>query len=235
MTVKVTRSGQTPSPKFDRPILLLVEGGDDSAFVEKLLTSTSAELSRWQVHEMGGNVTNWRGELDVILSTDEFDAAGSAVGLMMDADADPEISMRRCQDILGRNHLPRPAASATIASDERWRTGIYLLPGQDRTGALEHLIIDIVEPVRVELADQYLRGVKEVRGAPFRNEIKSLIQAYLAGERTVVKTLKNAIEKNAFIDDPVHDSLQPICSFLAELEGIHRVSGERDRTDQEND
>ncbi|MGM7778612.1 DUF3226 domain-containing protein [Arthrobacter sp. KNU-44] len=202
---------------FERPLLLLVEGGDDSAFAKKVIASISNESSSsWQIHEMGGNVTDWRSELEVILSLDDFDEVGRAIGLIMDADADHSISFQRCRDILQRNGLPTPRDPEEIAVDDRWRTGVYLMPGQGRVGALEQLVLDALETARVDLADQYLHEVQTLRGSSFKNKSKSLVQAYLAGEQAVVKTLKNAIEKG-LMADPSHDSLAAFRSFVMSL------------------
>lgn len=217
MKVEITRNGQRDPLTFNRPILLLVEGGDDSALTEKIILSTFKESSSlWQIHEMGGNQTGWQSELEIILSLDEFDKAGRSIGLIMDADLDYSASLRRCEDVLRRNGLPTPSSSEKVASDKRWKTGIYLMPGQGRTGALENLVLDTLGSARVDLAKDYLLQVEKYRNSPFKNNFKSLVQAYLAGEQSVVKTLKNAIEKG-IIADMSHTSLDEFREFLEEL------------------
>lgn len=217
MTVKISSSGQSPSPIFDRPFLLLVEGKDDSAFVERMLCFASVESSSWQVHEMLGNVTDWRGELEVILDTDEFDVMGKAIGLVMDADKDHASSLQRCINILARNGLPAPRQAEEIARDQRWRTGVYLMPGGGREGALEHLVLQGVDVERRDLATQYLTEAKRRRRSAYTHEAKSLVQAYLSAERSVVKTLWTAIQRGVVLD-PSHDSLTAFRKFVLELE-----------------
>lgn len=196
MPVKRTQHGQREPITFDRPRLLLVEGGDDEELSVQQLIAENLPVDEWHVHSMGGKDA-WTSKLEVILDDDVFRTTGIAIGLVMDADASPQACAQRLQDILSRAGLPTPDAPGTPATDGARTTGYYVLPDGDQSGALEDLLVLATDASRLELADGYLERL-EARGTTFRHRSKSRVQAYLAGEGELTKTIPVALQKEVF-------------------------------------
>ncbi len=70
------------------------------------------------------------------------------VAIIADADPDPEKSFK---DICIGFAAPfkAPANCFEIADGKRHRTAVFLIPGKDKTGALEHLFLDAITQVNV--------------------------------------------------------------------------------------
>lgn len=197
MTVKETPAFGDRTLAFDRSIVVLVEGPDDRAFVARVI-ETFEDGSRWHVHHMAGNSTDWVGLLGVILASDYFQDEGTAIGLVLDGDLDPAAAADRARGFLRSASLAVPSSHGVIAASSI-RTGFFIMPDGGAAGALEELLLRGVDDSRRELATQYIDDVTRMFDPP-RHRSKAIVQAYLAGQVEHIKSIPVGIRKSAVLD-----------------------------------
>ncbi|WP_285042901.1 DUF3226 domain-containing protein [Plantibacter sp. LMC-P-059a] len=167
------------SGRFDRPLLVFVEGADDQAFTAATIARFGKPLD-WQIHEMGGNRTPWADMLEVALDDDWFHEQGRSIAFVLDADDDPDAALARVALWCTNNGLPVPTAHGTVVRDGRWAVGAFIMPDGARRGALEELLIDGADTARLEAAEAYIDAVADTFGE-MKWKNKSLLLAYFAG------------------------------------------------------
>lgn len=69
--------------------------------------------------------------------------------IVADADSNPAGAFKTlCQ---GMDRFPVPKAPFVVEKSRSMRSGVYLLPGSGKTGALEHLILEVIKSERPDL------------------------------------------------------------------------------------
>ncbi len=138
------------APPFEpeSPYVIVCEGWQDASFVCALLRDM--EINNCDVTYPakvdGGNGKEAIGKVVQLLAGRASSLWG--VAIIADADPDPEKSFK---DICIGFAAPfkAPANCFEIADGKRHRTAVFLIPGKDKTGALEHLFLDAITQVNV--------------------------------------------------------------------------------------
>lgn len=214
MTVKCTHSAQCEllDNPFTEPILVLVEGKDDSAFFAALIEHT--RLDNFQVHSMGGK-DGWRRSLAAVFRDDSFRDNVRTVAQIRDADTDPPGAWQSCVDALvSTGATPPPVQSFTSIGEGNPRTGIFIVPSLELNGALEDFILPAVDATRLTCVDGYLACLSTF-GFSAAPSPKARIQTYLAGLSEPLRDLKSGIEKGEV--DLNHHKFADACTFLSLL------------------
>ncbi len=132
------------STPITKEVQLLVEGGDDVAFVSAVLAGQPRQAARVQVHACGGK-QSIRSMLDA-LATLLPDTPARKIVVLRDADDDAATAERECFSYFRQAGYPCPGqavddwpeVSANLAG---LATGWLLVPGQGQPGTLETLIL----------------------------------------------------------------------------------------------
>ena len=217
MTVEVSRHGDAAGVRFERPLLLLVEGGDDEALAKVQIPLVS-DPNAWQVHNMTGNSTGWGPALEVILDDDWFSVHGQAVGLIMDADLNSGGAEQACLAALQRAGLGHGGIAGEVKAAGSRRSGVFIMPGPGKAGALEDLLLEAAEPTRAAEAEAFLSKLEASGLGPFKQRNKSLLQAYLASQARVTKTIPVAVTRDEVFPSDA-DCFSPFRDFLKALAG----------------
>lgn len=125
---------------IESPKLLVVEGKEDKRVFDCLLKYLS--ITSVEVRPFGGK-DGLKAYLRLVAKSPGFQDVES-LGIVRDADADPANAFKAVRDALREVQLAVPKACGQICVDRR-RVGVMILPGKDRTGALEDLCLESVQ------------------------------------------------------------------------------------------
>lgn len=132
----------TESITIKRENILVVEGTDDEGIFLCLAKHLSI-LSSLQVISIGGKI-DYPG-LRAVVSVPNFRSTVKALGIVRDADDDPNAAFQSIKDTLNRLRLPSPTIYGDFPKDGRLRTGILILPDKDKKGTIEDILINVSE------------------------------------------------------------------------------------------
>ena len=183
--------------QIGKPYLIVVEGKDDVAVLDLLLSHLKIECV--QVVSANGK-DNIRNVVLVIASQDGFRDIVRGVAIIRDADTDPDSAGRSCRDIL----------TAVEKS-----TSVFLLPG-DGPGMLEDLCLRSLEgSAELECVDSYIACIG-ANGIALGNERKFRMKAYLMvhDEDTTQRIGWAAVQG---LLDPAHAAFAPLRQFLIDF------------------
>ncbi len=157
----------------------------------------------------------------------------AAIGLVPDADNDPDSVFQSCKAALKNVGLVEPNEPSQIV-DADTRTGIFLLPGGGATGALEDLLLDCAETVYPELLAGATRYVDDVdrTHATFAAEDLLEIGRPQGRAKAIVgcvscflkpgSTIQNSVYRDRWVSE--HSLPLPrvteLCLFLKQLVGL---------------
>ena len=177
----------------NEPSILRVEGTDDTHAIVHLLLRHGVDCKNIPVSikHAHGNGDESSGGVEPLLAgmeTDVMASTGRSVGFVLDAD---EVPGDRWNAVCGRlkpvgltlpDEIP-PEGFVGDAGLVQARVGVWLMPDNRRSGALEEFLRDLVEskdPL-LPLADTSTRHAKE-RGARFpdSDRHKAVLHAWLA-------------------------------------------------------
>ena len=199
---------------------LHVEGTNDVHVVHHLLLRHGIECpirgDRRPQCEFAANVPEIApaGNIDAVLAaigTAVPVSNGRSVGFILDTDQNPRIRWRAVCDRLGEfgielpDEMPHEGFVADVA-DFRARVGVWLMPDNQRTGALEHFLQDLVEdndPL-LPVAESSTAEARE-SGAKFPEADlrKAVLHAWLAWQKAPGLPYGRAIQAKYFtIDSP---------------------------------
>jgi len=130
--VHLTSSRDEEDVTFQERHLILVEGKDDRALLAAMIKHEN--LPGFQVHHMWGK-SKWAAQVGVIVRQPEFQANVKTLGLVKDADEDPDAVWASCRDTLIRSSLPVPTAAVQLAEGHP-STAVMVIPSRDGRGAL---------------------------------------------------------------------------------------------------
>lgn len=118
--------------------LLVVEGEDERHFFEALAAAIHVSV---QVLPVGGK-TKIRENLKLLAISPGFEIV-TALGIVRDADDDYAAAFQSVMTALQAAGLPAPAEPEVIVHD-RPRTGVFIMPAKNTTGAIETICLDAV-------------------------------------------------------------------------------------------
>ena len=136
---------------FDQPRAILVEGADDQAIVAALIRHEG--LEDFQVHDMRGN-KSWGQRLETIIRQPEFSVTVKALGLIKDADANPNAAFDSCVGVLRRYSLPEPRGAGELAHGAI-SVAVMIAPSVSRQGAIEDLCMDSFDEAHLACVRSY--------------------------------------------------------------------------------
>lgn len=208
----VPPSPDNPSPilRFERSCLVLVEGIDDQFLIGKIAEREGIEDV--QVHDMKGN-TNWPDALRAIVTDASFKSNVASLGLVRDADSNPEGCWSSCKSAVEGAGLVT-AARPVLISDAAPRVGIFVVPSATQTGALEELCLASFPANRLNCVDEYFECIGRNRHATAPSS-KAKVQVYLAGLGSERRTIAVAVQAGSI--DLAHAAFADLRSFLNAL------------------
>jgi hypothetical protein len=182
--VRITWPGEE-NLTFDQSHVILVEGADDQAVIKGIIEHEG--LDDFLVIKMGGK-DSWSGKLRVMKKDPTFEANVTTLGLMRDADQNPNGEWDSCADILKSCGLPTPGMDGTPSTE------IMIVPSRERHGAIEELCLDSLDEVKLACVDSYFACLG-TEAKP-----KGRLQAYLAGLPGVPRDLTIAVSQRRHLD-----------------------------------
>lgn len=201
------------TPTYGQRLFLLVEGGDEQALFAK--AASVLQITDLHIIDMMGK-DDWSDRIEGLLRDDEVRRHTRGLGLVQDADSNPDATWDRCAGYLRRVGLAVPDKSEGIATAAGGiSTGIFVVPSLTRVGAVEDLCLDsVVADRRLSLADNFLTAV-EAEYEPPRQRQKALTQAFLAAMPELARNLRVGVMRGVF---PLsHDAFSGVTGFLASL------------------
>jgi hypothetical protein len=217
MGVKQSAKGQREILTFDRSNLVLVEGGDDAAFVVKQIELCGVP-DDWHVHDMHGKDTDWVEFVGLAVEdSDWFRAKGHSLALVRDGDDEPAGAYRSLQHVLNVNGLPVPSKHGEVATGGKLNTGIWVMPDGSAHGALEELLVRSFPVDRISMAGKYIEDISAAFERP-NSPMKNTVLAYFAGHLDHIKTIPSAMNKQAVIPRD-HAAFEQFRVFLRDLAG----------------
>jgi len=170
-----------------KPALLLVEGADDVAFFNELRSKLSLDRPI-KVEAIEGK-DNLLPKLRALVPNPNVDIEFLdfvSIGVVRDADEDPEQSFREVVEALQAANLPAPSAVGAVASNNI-TTSVFILPDASSTRMLEDLCLRAFERDHVKLAAQvYVSSIQLL--APLKD--KNIPKATLKDKNIPKATLK---------------------------------------------
>jgi hypothetical protein len=217
MGVKQSAKGEREILTFDRPNLVLVEGGDDVAFVVKQIELCGTP-DDWHVHDMHGKDTDWVQFVALAVeASDWFRENGRSIALVRDGDDEPAGAFTSLQSVFDHNKLPIPSKHGEVEVGRKLKTGIWIMPDGSAHGALEELIVRSFPRERLEMAEHYIEEISEAFERP-NSPMKNTVLAYFAGQPDHVKTIPSAVHKQDVIPRD-HSVFEEFRTFLRGLDG----------------
>jgi len=126
----------------ESPYVIVCEGFQDVGLVCHLLKHLKIHNCdvTYPKKSDGGNGKDQIGAVIKLLAGSKKPATGILV--IADADEDPKKSFAAVCAVLDK--YPVPSSAFTTAQKGSLRSGVFLLPGAGKKGALEHLLLDVV-------------------------------------------------------------------------------------------
>ena len=195
--------------------LLAVEGNDEFNFFASL--SRYENIEGVQPVDIGGK-DKFEFSLGALKEFPLFRNV-EALGFVRDAETLPAHSafISICA-ILQKNNLPVPVSINKITGDKP-RTGIFIMPDNQNSGALENLCLQTLEGIKIkECIDDYIScfypDMNQHEKEKF-NEPKSKILLFLSSRAPIVNALGLGAQKGYW--DFMHQCFDDIKKFLHSL------------------
>lgn len=197
---------------LEQPCLLVGEGKDEERFFQALL----ARLGRTdvQIESFGGkpNLESYLGGLRIRTGFSNL----RCLGVVLDADEDPQAALQKIQGALKAVGLPAPGIASGISAG-LLRTEALILPSGTDRGMLEDLCLAALseDPV-LGCINAYFDCVEKTRPPLPRQLSKARLKTWLASrEPPDLNSLGIAAEKGWF--DWNHAAFNPLRQFVQAL------------------
>jgi len=163
--------------KIEQPNVLVVEGKEEELFFEALIKHL--KLQDIQIMPIGGK-EKLRGNLKALVQTPGFSEV-IFLGVVRDADANPDTAFQSVRDALRAAGLPTPECPL-LPVGEKPRVAVLILPGVDTVGTLEDLCLRAVaqDPAMV-CVENYFKCLEQMGlFLPYNMMSKAKVQVFLA-------------------------------------------------------
>ncbi len=168
--------------EIEKGKILAVEGKDEINFFKALFKFLN--IKDIQLIDFGGK-DNFCNRIGQIVKLDNFDNV-THFGLVRDADNDFEGAYESIKNSLQKANLPIPNKNSKFSVKSTPKTGVFIMPGNNKTGMLESLCIETIEnSPEFECINEFINCLTE---KPNKIE-KSIIQIYLAIKNPIVNSL----------------------------------------------
>jgi hypothetical protein len=190
----------------------MVEGMDDVFFFSALIKHLS--LQDIQIINMEGKA-RLRDRLDAIVSSPRF-ADVTSLGVVRDANADPEGAFQSICDALRAAKLPVPDCPLKSAADSP-RVTVMILPEEGVPGILEDLCLKAVrQDLAMPCLDEYFQCLQQQGLSLPKNLSKAKVQAFLASRPEAGKRLGEAAQAGYWPWD--NKTFDQVKNFLKQIE-----------------
>ena len=178
----------------NEPLILRVEGRDDQFVIKHLLLRHNIDPTRVKIKfaEDTDENTGGRDKLLEGMRTEVKTSVDQSVGFILDADGAPEDCWRAVQNQLKDVGLALPPEIPVdgFVGDSvsfKARVGVWLMPDNRRSGALEEFLRGLVkneDAALLQLAETSTTSAKE-RGATFpeAKRLKAILHTWLAWQK----------------------------------------------------
>ena len=186
--------------------LLLVEGKDEEYFFQAFFRSF--EITGIQIFTIEGK-DNFSKYLSAISQMPDF-AQVKKLGVIRDADTSYENAFKSVRDAVKKCNLLIPLKTNQLEG-ENPAVGIFIMPGEGKSGALEDLLLESVQNDRATpCVNNYFVCLKEnLSNWPPKNISKSWIHAFLSSRPDGTKRLGEAAHAGYWsFDNPAFDEIR---------------------------
>lgn len=200
--------------QITQPKLLVVEGKEDELFFDALIKHL--KLNDIQILAIGGK-QELRKHLGAMVKTTGFNNVVS-LGVVRDADDDPQAAFQSVQDALRAANLPVPAqpllgVEGLLPRGQNLKVVGMIVPAINRPGMLEDICLDAaVQDPAMSCVDGFFQCLM-TKGIPLpRNMPKAKIQAFLASRPEPGKRLGEAAQAGYFSWQ--HQAFKDVTDFV---------------------
>ena len=200
--------------QIKQPCLLVVEGKEEGLFFEAF--NRHLGLQKIQVLPIGGK-ERLSETLKALVNSPGFSGKVVSLGIIRDADTDPQAAFQSVCNALCAAGLPIPTRPLlSTPSDERPKVGVMILPAENESGMLEDLCLRAVaETPAMRCVTRYFECLRQQGLAEPRNLSKAKTQVFLASRSEAGLRLGEAAQKGFWPwDAPAFD---PLKSFLQQI------------------
>ena len=192
--------------EIEKPKQLLVEGSDADSFFSALLKEVN--ITEIQIQNFGG-INELNGFLDQFRRAPGFWDRVESLGIVRDAETDPNAAFQSVSTALGAANLPVPQCPLELTNTQP-RTSIFIFPDNETTGMLETVLLRSVDEDPVMFCiDDYFNCLKEKLEYPPKHIEKAHLQTFLASRQKVPRTLHVAAEQGIWPwNSPVFESIK---------------------------
>lgn len=202
-----------PGVKFSisEPSVLVVEGDEDKVFFEAFIRRLN--LRSIQVMGIGGK-SLIRPHLRTLKIAPGHDQL-SSLGIIRDADTDPQAAFRSVCDALKYAGFSAPKSPEKFIGTKP-RIGVMILPGKDRGGMLESICLESVrKDPAMQCVEQYFNCLKDNHVPNTKNIFKAKTHAFLASRKEPDKRLGEAALAGYWpFDSPAFDEVKKFVGLL---------------------
>ncbi|MFN8259269.1 MAG: DUF3226 domain-containing protein [Bacteroidales bacterium] len=194
--------------RIDSPRLICVEGKDEINFFNALLKYLS--IDNVQIIDFEGK-DKFKNKIPALVNMQGFDTV-ETIALIRDADENPPVSAFESLVSILRNSGLKPPTSNQSFSNGKPKIGIFILPGNSQTGALEDLCLNsIYSTDHFKCIEQYFNCLN----ANLNHLSKAKVLCYLAGKEPFSNALGIAAQKGHW--DFSNHSFDPLKEFVMQL------------------
>lgn len=199
--------------KLTKPCVVMVEGADDARLVDALLQHLKCDPVIQIVAAEGKTQISAR--LRAIRAIEGFREV-RALGIIRDADDNPQGAFQSVQGALRGASLPCPSKIGTLTQETPY-VGVLIIPSDKEPGSLEDVCLKSLQgDKRMECIEQFINCVEKQQYL-IRQPSKAQMAAFLAvhEERPGI-SLGVAASKGVFnFEHPAFDSLKEFLQVLA--------------------
>jgi hypothetical protein len=197
--------------KIEQPKVLVVEGREEELFFGALIK----HLGLWNIQIMPiGGKEKLRKNLKALANSPGFSEVIS-LGVVRDADANPDSAFQSVRDALQAAGLPTPERSL-MPVDGRPRVAVLILPDACIPGMLEDLCLRAVaQDPAMPCVEQYFKCLQQAGLSLPDNMSKAKVQAFLASRRKAGLRLGEAAEAGYWPWND--DAFKQVRDFLSQI------------------
>lgn len=197
--------------RIEKSKLLIVEGKDEEQFFTAMIDYL--QLGDVQVAGIGGK-TKIRPELKALVKEPPFSAV-SSLGVVRDADTDPEAAFLSVRDALAAARLPCPKKPCQLIKGPP-KVHVMILPSPANKGSLEDVCLEsIVNTPGMICAAEFFACLGKSGVTLPKQFSKAKVRAFLASKENPTLPLGLAATKGYWPFE--HEAFKPLRQFLMSL------------------
>jgi hypothetical protein len=203
-----------PRDGITRPKLLLVEGDDEVYFFQAMISQLG--IDDVDIRPVKGK-TKFSKRLGAWIKGPGHEILTS-LGLVMDADNDPDGAFRSLCGALENVGLPVPSAPLQPVTDHSLRVSVMILPNSKEAGMLEDLCLaSVADDPAMDCVDDYIHCLEnKIDEEEFpRNPAKARVRAFLAAMGWIEEGYFDCIQEHIKLNPPENPVVESTEVFLA--------------------